>query len=89
LLRKQIQELASELDRAETDKEKGAIRKKLDEVVQQLERSIAIYGMINLRTDGNKAIIAQKLEKPISNAEKWDIHQLEPGPDGRLRYVSQ
>jgi beta-lactamase superfamily II metal-dependent hydrolase len=89
LLRKQIQELASELDQAETEKEKGAIRKKLDEVVQQLERSIAIYGMINLRTDGNKAIVAQKLEKPISNTKKWDIYQLEPGPDGRLRYAPQ
>jgi hypothetical protein len=61
----------------------------LGEVLNQLERSIAIYGMINLRTDGNKAIVAQKLEKPRSNAEKWDIHQLEPGPDGLLRYVSQ
>jgi beta-lactamase superfamily II metal-dependent hydrolase len=89
LLRKQIEELVSELDRAETDKEKGAIQKKLDEVLKQLERSVAIYGMINLRTDGNKAIIAQKLEKPRSNAEKWDIHQLEPGPDGRLRYAPQ
>jgi hypothetical protein len=52
-----------------------------------VERSIAIYGLINLRTDGKKAMIAQKLEKPISNAEKWDIHLLEPGPDGRLRYA--
>ncbi len=36
-----------------------------------------------------EAIIAEKLEKPRSNEEKWDIHQLEPGPDGHLRYVSQ
>jgi hypothetical protein len=77
------------LDRAETDKEKGAIQKKLDEVLKQLERSVAVYGMISLRTDGEKAIVAQKLEKPISNAEKWDIHQLEPGPDGCLRSVPQ
>ncbi len=34
------------------------------------------YGMINLRTDGRKMIIAQKLERP-SGSSKWDIHQLE------------
>jgi hypothetical protein len=45
--------------------------------------------MINLRSDGDKVIIAQKLEKKASNARKWDIHRLEPGPDGRLRYVSK
>lgn len=89
VLRKQIKELARQLDEAETETEKVAIRKKLDELLSQLERSIAVYGMINLRTDGNKAIFAQKLEQPRSKAEKWDIQQLEPGPDGRLRYVSQ
>jgi hypothetical protein len=55
------------LDRAETDKEKGAIQKKLDDVLKQLERSVAVYGMISLRADGEKAIVTQKLAKPISN----------------------
>jgi hypothetical protein len=45
------------------------------------------HGMINLRTDGQKVVLAQKLEQPRSNAEKWYIHRLEPGPDGCLRYV--
>jgi hypothetical protein len=44
--------------------------------------------MINLRTDGEKVVLAQKLEQPRSKADKWDIHRLEPGPDGCLRYVS-
>lgn len=34
------------------------------------------YGMINLRTDGEKMIIAQKLERKAAYG-KWDIHQLE------------
>lgn len=34
------------------------------------------YGMINLRTDGQTMIIAQKLESPASYG-KWDIHKLE------------
>jgi hypothetical protein len=32
--------------------------------------------MINLRTDGQKMIIAQKLEKKATYG-KWDIHELE------------
>jgi beta-lactamase superfamily II metal-dependent hydrolase len=34
------------------------------------------YGMINLRTDGKRMIIAQKYEKP-ANSGKWDVHKLE------------
>ena len=60
----------------------------MDTEISQLERSIAVYGMINLRTDGKKVLLAQKLEQPRSKADKWDIHCLEPGPDGRLRFVS-
>jgi hypothetical protein len=50
----------------------------------KLERSIAIYGMINVRSDGEKIIIAQKLEKP-SNGRKYDIYKLEY-LDGELKY---
>ena len=39
------------------------------------ERVVTVYGMINVRTDGNQAIIAQKLEKVV-NTTKWDIHKL-------------
>jgi beta-lactamase superfamily II metal-dependent hydrolase len=40
------------------------------------ERVITVYGMINVRTDGKKVIIAQKLERPVSG-RNWDIHKLE------------
>lgn len=43
---------------------------------KKLERVVTVYGMINVRTDGEKAIIAQKLEKPGSSTN-WDIHKLE------------
>jgi hypothetical protein len=32
--------------------------------------------MINIRTDGEKVIVAQKLERP-SAGKGWDIHKLE------------
>lgn len=87
LFRKEIRELAKQLDLAEKESDKEAIRKKLEKKMAELERSIAVYGMINVRTDGEKAIVAQKLERPRSKAEKWDIYELKPGPDGRLAYT--
>ncbi len=87
--RERIKELIKKLNEAETKKKKKPIQKKLDKEISKLERSIAVYGMISLRTDGKKVIIAQKLERARSKANKWDIHQLEPGPDGRLRYSAK
>jgi hypothetical protein len=40
------------------------------------ERAVTVYGMINVRTDGEKVIVAQKLERPADN-RGWDIHALE------------
>jgi len=41
------------------------------------ERIVTVYGMINVRTDGKKAIIAQKLEKPGGKNRQWDINKIE------------
>ncbi len=40
-----------------------------------INSNLTKYGMINLRTDGNLMIIAQKLERP-SGTSKWDILRL-------------
>ncbi|KFF03430.1 ComEC/Rec2 family competence protein [Flavobacterium reichenbachii] len=39
------------------------------------ERLVTVYGMINLRTDGEKIIIAQKLEAPATRGS-WDLHEI-------------
>ncbi len=49
----------------------------IEELVGGLERSVAIYGMITLRTDGEKILLAQKLEQPRSPGQKWDQHVIE------------
>lgn len=46
------------------------------DTTKKKERVVTVYGMINVRTDGEKVIIAQKLEKPASG-RGWDIHKLE------------
>ncbi len=43
---------------------------------KEINSYLTKFGMINLRTDGKKMIIAQKLEKAAAYG-KWDIHELE------------
>ncbi len=60
---------------AETDKKKKA--KLIESLEMKKDRNVAVYGMITLRALGDKVIIAQKLEEPRSNSQKWDIYKLE------------
>lgn len=88
-LRREIDELFSRREQADGEMQRAAIQKKIDEKLAKLERSVAVYGMINLRTDGRRILLSQKLEEPRSGTgEEWDIHRLEPGPHG-LEYVSK
>jgi len=68
------------------------IRTKLEnefnQLVECIDRSVAVYGAIQLRTDGHRVVMAQKLERP-RGSEKWDVYRLEPAGDGPLRYVSK
>jgi beta-lactamase superfamily II metal-dependent hydrolase len=73
--------LAEETDKAKREE----IALKIDKEVD-LDRSVATYGMINVRTDGRAVVIAQKLER-ASAGRKWDIHELIE-QDGELRFNS-
>jgi beta-lactamase superfamily II metal-dependent hydrolase len=64
----------AELAAADSNAERARIRKKMNEA---RDRNVAVYGMITLRTDGETVVIAQKLEEPGGNDNKWDIHELE------------
>lgn len=56
-----------------------------EQLKSRMERAIAVYGMINLRTDGKKIILAQKKEEKSSG---FEIFKLEPDSNGVLKYVS-
>ena len=89
-LRAEIERLIQERIDAGTDVEREAAQRRLSEALARLERSVAVYGLINLRTDGTKVLLAQKLERPRpSTKEEWDVHLLEPGRSGALEYVSK
>ena len=53
------------------------------------ERVVTVYGMINVRTDGNKVIIAQKLES-AAKGRNWDIHKMEWNEaKGEFEYITE
>lgn len=88
-LRRKLLDQQEAIEAAEGAAAKEAARKAFADTVRRLERSVAVYGMITLRTDGEKVLFAQKLEKPRSNSSKWDVYVLEPGLDGELEYRSR
>ncbi len=57
-----------------------------DELIEEFGRSVSVYGMIALRTDGTDVLFAQKLEEPGPDVLKWDLHRLSPDKDGKLQY---
>lgn len=78
-LRQEITKLFAALAAATTDEAREAAQKKVATCLAKLERSVAVYGLINLRTDGHKILMAQKLERPrASTREEFDVHLLEP-----------
>jgi hypothetical protein len=61
-------------------------RARVLEIGSRLERAVAVYGAIQIRTDGRRAVVAQKIEQPISPGRKWDAYALQP-VNGTLNYV--
>jgi beta-lactamase superfamily II metal-dependent hydrolase len=89
-LHRELEGLAAELAAATTDAERTRLQERIRARITKLERSVAVFGMITLRTDGTKALLAQKLEEPRAlTREEFDVHRLEPDTDGVLRYVSR
>ena len=87
-LRAQIEkELAMLNDPSASTAEKKKADERLDEHFSVIQRSVANYGMINLRTDGERVIIAQRLERERSKSHRWDIYLFESDERNRLRYA--
>jgi beta-lactamase superfamily II metal-dependent hydrolase len=63
--------------------EKIIIKEKIRILEAKMERNVAVYGMINLRTDGEKVMMAQKKEEKDAGYIYW---LLEPNAQGELEY---
>ena len=70
-----------------TEQQKAKADEDLEECLGKIQRSVANYGMINLRTDGRRMIIAMRLERKRSKSQRWDIYQFEPDSRGRVLYL--
>jgi hypothetical protein len=89
-LRRKLDECLAKLQTELSDSARKRVDKSIAEIREALGRSVATYGAINLRTDGDKAIVAQKLESARSNDKQWDIYQFERAKAGKpLEFVSK
>lgn len=89
-LRLELKRLIERRDSIDADSPKrAAADAAIDKLLATLERSVAVYGMINLRTDGKNILMAQKLEAKRPNGQEWDVHQLERDDSGEFTYVSK
>ncbi len=81
----QLKRYEAKIKAASSDREKKKIEKQMQ---TKKDRNVAVYGMITLRTDGEKVVLAQKLEVPGGQDKKWDIHELRFNKDlGEFEYI--
>ena len=83
-----VRSLIERRDTLDDPVKRAAVDKQIQKKLDELERSVAVYGMISLRSDGERILLAQKLERPRGNGDEWDFYRLE-AIDGRLQYVSK
>ncbi len=87
-LKKKQEALANETD----PQKKAALLKDIKALTKEIaKRNVTVYGAINLRSNGEKVVMAQKLEKDRNSGgrlQKWDVYKLEPDASGELSLVS-
>lgn len=78
--------LKGELDMETDPVLRDALEARIAKYEEQTKvRNVTSYGAINLRSDGEKVVLAYMLEKP-SKSRRWDVYCLEAPTGGRLRY---
>ncbi len=83
----EIRAAIAELTRAAPG-ERSAIERRIDQLLDRKERNVAVYGVIMLRSDGERVLMAQKLERPRSaTGEEFDLQWLAPDESGELAHV--
>ena len=87
-LREQLKDLADDIALATSEEVRERAQEKFQSALQKLDRSVAVYGAINLRTDGEKVVLAYKLERSTPS-KGWDLYKLEPDANGKLSYKSK
>jgi beta-lactamase superfamily II metal-dependent hydrolase len=90
LLQAELDALVAQLKKKLTPAAEKKVNASIARLKKSLERTVATYGAINLRTDGTRAVLAQKIEKPRSPQSAWDIYKFDRASDGgELTFVSK
>jgi hypothetical protein len=90
--RDEVLRLVDRLVAAQASRDEAArlrARAQLEERLGDVDRSVAVYGAINLRTDGRRAVLAYRIEKPPRPDRRWDLYGFEPDGDGGLLFTGK
>lgn len=90
--KKEIRKRISDLEAAKQDGAPAKItkaQKGLDDILEKIKRSVEVFGAINLRTDGDKVVMAYRIERPGKRDRLWDIYKFERDSAGELVFQSK
>lgn len=93
--RERLAELRTRVSESTDAAERREADEALDAFVDRLaKRNVTVYGAINLRSDGRKALMAYRLEKDRHGRSRagrtlsrWDLARFEPAGAGALRPI--
>jgi beta-lactamase superfamily II metal-dependent hydrolase len=90
VLQAELDELVKKLKTTLTPAEEKKVNASIANLKKSLERSVAVFGAINLRTDGKRAVVAQKIERPRDAKTAWDIYKFDRATAaGELTFISK
>ncbi|WP_308367785.1 MULTISPECIES: hypothetical protein [unclassified Microbulbifer] len=81
-LRRKLDGLVEKIKREDDPAREQELKNQRNEILDELfKRNVGVYGSINLRTDGHRAVIAFRREKS-SQTKRWFYYELEKDTDG-------
>ena len=81
-LRGKLDKLVAKIDKEVDPQKKKALEKDRAKILDELfKRNVGVYGAINLRTDGRRAVVAFRSEKP-KGVKRWFYYALEKDVNG-------
>jgi hypothetical protein len=88
-LRRKLDTLIKRIGKESDEAKKKALEQQREDILDVLfKRNVGVYGAINLRTDGFRAVIAFRNEKGTDN-KRWFFYELEPDQNGVLQVVER
>lgn len=80
-LRKKLDTLVKKIDKESDAAKLKTLQDDRDDILDKLfKRNVGVYGAINVRTDGDKVVIAFRKEKSVLS--RWFFYELEKDSDG-------